>query len=227
MNWCFHPYVASTLKLNEGHLYGHVTCKQLFFRDPHKPCGCIISGTAAQKCADSSSISGNYFQMFPTPLSITMSKGFLLASPIALIYYLHNSCASPFADCYQKLEYSSEGLSRVMLRKFNAKMCSTVWTFNTSHRFHHFDQFTAHCTFSMLEEACCELWFASSCTTKALPYAHDETGELLYYASNVWFASEKKKKKKKPEVVKRSFWMGTHLLAEYCVMKEANLLPEP
>lgn len=87
MNCCFHPYVVFTLKLNEGHLYSHVTCNQLFFCDPHKPCGCIISGTAAQKCADSSSISGNYFQMFPPPLFITMSKGFLLASPIALIYY--------------------------------------------------------------------------------------------------------------------------------------------
>lgn len=74
MNDLIHPDVLFTLKPTEGDLPAAGFC------DPHKPRGCTVGATAAEKRAGSNSIPWSYIQMFPAALYITMDEEFLLAS---------------------------------------------------------------------------------------------------------------------------------------------------
>lgn len=65
--------------------------------------------------------------------------------------------------------------------------------------------FTSHCTFPMPEQACCELPFASGCTTGALPRAHNEPGSSCTVPSMRNPPKKKNNSKRQPEAVKRHF----------------------
>lgn len=107
-------------------------------------------------------------------------------------------------------------------RKFKAQMCFTVWTFNTSHRFRQLWIYNPlYISYA---------WAGTQRVVVCIQLHNQSTSlcprgdrELLFCASNVWFASSKQM----PEVVKRYFWMGTPPSAEYCAVKEESLLPEP